>query len=101
MSEVAVFFTSRSAASFGNARPPSYSKRPEPASRARANPPVKRILILAVTLTVLAGVAGAVWWARQSLPVLDGEEHVSGLVAPAEVIFDQYGVPHVYAAGVE
>ncbi len=62
---------------------------------------MKRILILAVTLTVLAGVAGAVWWARQSLPVLDGEEHVSGLVAPAEVIFDQYGVPHVYAAGME
>jgi penicillin amidase len=58
---------------------------------------VKRILFILFVLLVSATAAGAWWWARQSLPLLDGEERVSGLAEPVEVIFDRYGVPHVYA----
>jgi penicillin amidase len=62
---------------------------------------VKRILFIVFVLAVSATAGGVWWWARQSLPVLDGEQQVSGLVGPVEVIFDQYGVPHVYAGGAE
>ena len=41
------------------------------------------------------------WWARASLPPLDGELRVSGLHAPVEILTDGHGVPHVYAAGPE
>jgi penicillin amidase len=61
---------------------------------------IKRIVIVAAMLVVLAA-AALWWWARQSLPVLDGELRVSGLVSPVEVLFDPHGVPHVYAAGPE
>ena len=36
--------------------------------------------------------------ARQSLARIDGELQVAGLKAPVEVIRDQWGVPHIYAA---
>ena len=36
-----------------------------------------------VDAMVAAG--GAWWWTRQSLPLLDGQERLSGLVAPVEV----------------
>ena len=61
---------------------------------------LKRILIVTMVLTALA--AGAMWWwARESLPVLDGELQVAGLVSPVQVVFDRHGVPHVYASGAE
>jgi penicillin amidase len=41
------------------------------------------------------------WWARASLPPLDGELRLRGLYAPVEVVLDPHGVPHVYAAGPE
>ncbi len=49
----------------------------------------------------MAAAGGAWWWTRQSLPLLDGQERLNGLVAPVEVLFDEYGVPHVYASGQE
>lgn len=61
---------------------------------------VKRILVIIIVLGALSG--GTLWWwARGSLPVLDGEVPVAGLVAPVEVLFDGHGVPHVYASGPE
>jgi penicillin amidase len=61
---------------------------------------VKRVLVIIVVLGALSG--GALWWwARGSLPVLDGEVAVAGLASPVEVLFDGYGVPHVYASGPE
>lgn len=58
---------------------------------------MKRLITsgLLVLLGALAG--GAWWWARQSLPALDGELGVAGLIDPVEVVFDGHGVPHVYA----
>jgi penicillin amidase len=61
---------------------------------------LKRLFLIVALVSALAG--GALWWwARASLPQLDGELRVSGLTAPVEVLFDAHGVPHVYAAGPE
>jgi len=60
----------------------------------------RRLVLIAVVVLALA--LGAAWgWARASLPSLDGEYRVSGLLAPVEVLFDGHGVPHVYASGPE
>ena len=61
---------------------------------------MKRIPFILIVL-LIASAGGAWWWARQSLPPLDGQERLNGLVAPVEVLFDEYGVPHVYASGPE
>jgi penicillin amidase len=61
---------------------------------------VKRIVLIAVLVIALAA-GGLWWWARASLPQLDGELRLSGLGGPVEVLFDGFGVPHVYAAGPE
>lgn len=62
---------------------------------------MKRILFILIVL-LLAGMAGgAWWWARQSLPPLDGELRLPGLLGPVEIVLDQYAVPHVYANGPE
>lgn len=58
---------------------------------------MKRLLVVVVAVLLLALAGGGWWWLRQSLPVLDGDVGVSGLKDPVEVIFDGYGVPHVYA----
>jgi penicillin amidase len=58
---------------------------------------MKRLLIvLTIVLVVAAGVSGW-WWIRSSLPLLDGQLTVPGLRAPVEVLFDQHGVPSIYA----
>ncbi len=48
-------------------------------------------------LVALAG-AATWWWARASLPILDGQLTLPGLQAPVEVLIDGYGVPSVYAS---
>ena len=61
---------------------------------------MKRLLLISLIAgAVLAG--GLWWWARASLPQLDGELAVAGLQGPVEVLFDAHGVPHVYASGPE
>jgi penicillin amidase len=45
--------------------------------------------------------AGGYWWARESLPMLEGQVNYPGLSAPVEVLFDQHGVPSVYARDAE
>ena len=61
---------------------------------------MKRVLLIVALICALAG-ALSWWWARESLPQLDGELRVSGLTGPVEILFDSHGVPHVYAAGPE
>lgn len=62
---------------------------------------LKRLLVLTLILMIPAGATGAYWWARQSLPPLDGQIAAPGLGAPVEVLGDQYGVPSVYARDAE
>jgi len=61
---------------------------------------VKRILFATVVLLLVA-IGSAWWWARASLPALDGEIPLSGLRAPVEVLIDQFGVPTAYARDAE
>jgi penicillin amidase len=61
---------------------------------------VKRFLFATAALVMLAG-ASAWWWARGSLPTLDGQLVLPGLHAPVEILFDDYGVPSVYAAATD
>lgn len=57
---------------------------------------IKRLLI--VGLVLFAGAVGATWWwARSSLPVMDGEIPLAGLHGPVEALVDDRGVPHIYA----
>jgi penicillin G amidase len=62
---------------------------------------LKRLLVLTIILMVPAVAAGGYWWARESLPPLDGQIAAPGLGAPVEVLVDQYGVPSVYALDAE
>lgn len=62
---------------------------------------MKRLLVvLTMVLVVAAGVSGW-WWARSSLPTLDGQLTMPGLHAPVEVLIDGYGVPSVYARDLD
>jgi len=52
-------------------------------------------------LVVLAAAGGVFWLraaAKASLPVLDGDVHMTGLSAPVTVRRDGHGVPHIEAA---
>jgi len=60
-----------------------------------------RRLLLAIAILLVATVLALWWWARGSLPPLDGDLHVVGLHAPVEILIDDHGVPHVYASGKE
>src|SRR5688500_13008867 len=62
---------------------------------------LKTLLILTLILLIPALAVGGYWWARQSLPLLDGQIAAPGLGAPVEVLVDQYGVPSVYARDAE
>jgi penicillin amidase len=59
-----------------------------------------RIPLLLLTLLCLTG-TGAYLYLRQSLPTTEGEIRVAGLGAPAEVLRDRHGIPHIYAASLE
>jgi penicillin G amidase len=62
---------------------------------------LKRLLVLTLILMIPALAAGGYWWARESLPILDGQVAYPGLAAPVEVLIDDYGVPAVYARDAE
>ncbi len=62
---------------------------------------LKRLFVLTLVLAIPAVAAAGYWWARQSLPPLDGQIAAPGLGAPVEVLVDQYGVPSVYARDAE
>lgn len=62
---------------------------------------MKRILFIFFVLLIAGLAGGGWWWSRQSIPSLDGQQRLPGLAGPVEVLFDQWGVPHVYAAGQE
>lgn len=65
---------------------------------------LKGVMFSLLLLAALAGllvIGGRLWLRhamRASLPQLDGSLHVAGLSAPATVLRDQHGVPHLRAA---
>lgn len=52
--------------------------------------------LLAVVL-----LAGGYAYLRQSLPQTKGEIRLAGLGAPAEILRDRYGIPHIFASSME
>jgi penicillin G amidase len=52
-------------------------------------------ILLLVVAVVLAGLG--TWFVRRPWSQVDGTISVPGLMAPVEVIRDQWGVPHIYA----
>ncbi|MCR0980456.1 penicillin acylase family protein [Roseomonas populi] len=53
------------------------------------------LLLVALPLLLIAGVAGLVWW---SLPGADDALRVAGLSAPVEIGFDPNGIPRIRAS---
>jgi penicillin amidase len=68
---------------------------------------MRRLLRYAARLTAVAAalagllLAGGYFYLRQSLPQTKGEIRLAGLTAPAEVMRDRYGIPHIFAASLE
>ena len=58
------------------------------------------LLLLTLGAALVAG-AGAWWVAEGTVPARSGQIRVKGLSAPVEVLFDTWGVPHIYARGSE
>ena len=62
--------------------------------------PVRRWLVRFVLLTIGAlvlAVAGLWLLFRGTVPPLEGQLALPGLKTPVEILFDRYGIPHVYA----
>jgi penicillin amidase len=55
--------------------------------------------LTALTCTVLGSAlrAGLTWLSRRRLPRTDGVLQLPGLQSPVEVLYDRWGVPHIYA----
>jgi len=61
---------------------------------------VLRTLILAVAIALVGGLVIVHDVVRRPLPVHDGVTGLTGLRAPAEILRDEHGVPHVYASNM-
>ncbi len=61
---------------------------------------VKKILLGLLILLVVATV-GIFFYLQSTKPKLDGELQLKGLKAPVEVVYDDFGVPHIYAQNEE
>ena len=61
---------------------------------------VKRILIALVMLIVVVAVIGFVYLQAQK-PSYSGEVRLKGLQEEVEILYDDYGVPHIYAQQAE
>jgi len=57
---------------------------------------LKRIFI-AIVIVVIVFVAGAYFWLRSTSPDYSGTVKIKGLDSKVEIIFDDFGVPHIYA----
>jgi penicillin amidase len=61
---------------------------------------LKRIALGLLLVLVLAGLGGYFW--LQSLkPDLNAEHQITGLKAPVEILYDDYGIPHIYGQNEE
>jgi len=56
-----------------------------------------RYALIAVVGVPAALVAGAFLYLRQSLPQIEGELPLAGLVAPVEIVRDKEGIAHIFA----
>jgi penicillin amidase len=57
---------------------------------------IKRILV-GVTALILLMAVGVYIFLQTTKPVYSGEQKMPGLISEVEILFDEYGVPHIYA----
>lgn len=57
---------------------------------------IKRILVGLLGLILLAAL-GLYFYLTSTRPVYTGELTLAGLIEPVEVLYDEFGVPHIYA----
>jgi len=62
---------------------------------------IKRLIVVVVLVLLVAGSGAGWWWVKNSLLPLDGQLAMPDLRAPVEILFDDHGVPAVYARDVE
>ena len=62
---------------------------------------IKRLIVVLVLVLLIAGGGAGWWWVKNSLLPLDGQLGMPDLRAPVEILFDDHGVPNVYARDVE
>lgn len=61
---------------------------------------IKKVLFGLLILLAVASI-GVFFWLQSTKSILDGELQLSGLKASIEVLYDDYGVPHIYAQNEE
>ena len=61
---------------------------------------LKRILLGLIALLILIVVIGYIYL-QTTKPTYSGELSLAGLQEPVEVLYDDYGVPHIYAQNEE
>lgn len=61
---------------------------------------IKRLLLGVLALVVLL-VLSVVIYLQTTKPTLSGELTLTGLKEPVEVVYDEYGVPHIYAQNAD
>jgi penicillin amidase len=61
---------------------------------------VKKFLIVLLFLVVTIGL-GSWYWLRSLVPNFTADLQLQGLQAPVEVLYDDFGVPHIYAGNEE
>ena len=54
-------------------------------------------VVLILTVLGLAGAVALFFWLRTSLPQIEGDVAVEGLVADVEILRDEWGIPHIFA----
>ena len=62
---------------------------------------MKRLIVVLVVVLGIGAAGTGWWWVRESIPVMDGQLALPGLRAPVEVLFDERGVPAVYARDID
>lgn len=61
---------------------------------------IKRILLVLFVLILLVSV-GVFFWLQRLKPDLNAEHQITELKTPVEVLYDNYGIPHIYGQNEE
>lgn len=88
----------------GGARPPT-----RPRKRRNGRSPFPRIslgwlklpLLVLLALVLVAGALFYYYLATSSLPQVEGEVSLTGLMAPVHVLRDRFGIPHLYGQSAD
>jgi penicillin G amidase len=62
---------------------------------------MKRLIVVLLVVLLVASAGTLWWWLRDALLPLDGQLSMPRLRAPVEILFDDHGVPSVYARDVD